>query len=160
MSKTLFLDYDGVLHPSSVWFNNGEIQLNSEDESLFLFCWAQILESILDDEDPEGQIGIVLSTTWGHRWGWKVAAKRLPSGLQTRVKGGTTGYSQARGRQIEMYAEDVRMPDSEWIALDDDDYWWPERHLDKLVKTDPNLGILCKNTQQRLRLKLKDLLLR
>lgn len=160
MSKTLFLDYDGVLHPASVWLNHGEIQLDCEDESLFLFCWAPILESILDDEDPHGLISIVISSTWSHRYGWKAAAKRLTAGLQTRVKGGTTGYNQTRGRQIEMYVEDVRIPDFDWIALDDDDYKWPTRHLDKLIRTNPDLGLLEKSTQQFLRQKLKELLLR
>ncbi len=149
-----------MLHPASVWFNHGEIQLDCEDETLFLFCWAPILESILDDEDPQGKIGIVLSTTWGHRFGWKVASNRLTPGLKARVKGGTTGYPQPRGVQIEMYAEDARIDHKDWIALDDDDYRWPERHQDKFIRTDPNLGLLEKSTQQHLRLKLRELLLK
>lgn len=159
MSKTLFLDYDGVLHPPSVWFNHGEIQLYCEDKSLFLYCWAGILESILDDEDPHGLISIVISSNWGHRYGWKTAANRLSLNLQSRIKGDTINYNQSRGRQIEMYAKDVQIPDLDWIAIDDDDYCWPKHHLNKLIKTDPDLGLLKKTTQQLLRQKVKELML-
>lgn len=156
--KTLFLDFDGVLHPASVFIDGGVVKLDCEDKSLFLFCWAPILEHILDDEDPHGVVKIILSTTWGHRFGWKVAATHLTEGLRARVVGGTTGYSKPRGRQIEVHAEDVRIADEDWIAIDDDDYWWPEKHLGKLVRSDPELGLLSKETQEDLRRKLRKLL--
>lgn len=163
MKKILFLDYDGVLHPGNIWFVNGEFQLiqdeYDQDESLSLFCWAPILEKILCEVDPEGQIDIVLSTSWSHRTGWRDASKRLPHELQKRVLGGTTGYQQPRGRQIEMYVEDMRLDNSHWIALDDDDYFWPERILHKLVRTDKELGISEASVQQQLRVRLEELLL-
>ena len=162
MSKILFLDYDGVLHPGHGWFANGEFQLVNDDEydeSLSLFCWVPILEKILYEVDPERQIDIVLSTSWGHSTNWRDAAKRLSPALQSRVIGGTTGYPQPRGRQIEMYIEDMRLGDSHWIALDDDDYFWPPRILDKLVHADRGLGLSEEAVQQQLRDKLKELLL-
>ena len=158
--KILFLDFDGVLHPFNVRFSESlELALISEDKSLSLFCWAHLLESILDDEYPQGQIKIVLSTTWGHRYGLKEAAKRLTTGLQSRVVGGTIGYPQSRGRQIEQHVEDMSISIKDWIAIDDDDYLWPKHLSQKLVKTDDNLGLSEKSTQQYLRLKLKELLL-
>ena len=158
--KILFLDYDGVLHPWSVRFNEKlELTLECEDKSLFLFCWAPTLESILDDVDPESHIKIVLSTTWAHRDGWKEVAKRLTPGLQSRVVDGTIGYNRPRGLQTKKYVEEINIADHEWLAIDDDDYMWPTHLLNQLIETDKNLGLLEKSTQQLLRIKLKELLL-
>ena len=158
--KILFLDFDGVLHPFNVRFNEDlELALECDDKSLSLFCWAPILESILDDVDPESHIKIVLSTTWAHRYGWEVAACRLTPALQSRVVGGTIGYNRPRGLQIQKYVEEINIADHEWLAIDDDDYLWPTQLLDQLIKTDENLGLLEKSTQQLLRIKLKELLL-
>ena len=158
--KILFLDFDGVLHPFNVRFNEDlELTLECDDKSLFLFCWTPLLESILDDVDPEGNIKIVLSTTWAHRDGWKEAAKRLTTGLQSRVVGGTVGYNRPRGLQIKKYVEDMNIADQEWLAIDDDDYMWPTHLLDQLIKTDGNLGLSEISTQKLLRIKLKELLL-
>ena len=159
--KILFLDFDGVLHPFNVRFNEDlELALECDDQSLFLFCWAPLLESILNDVDPEFAIKIVLSTTWAHRFGWKEAAKRLMPALQSRVVDGTVGYNRPRGLQIQKYVEDMNIADHEWLAIDDDDYLWPTHLLNNLIKTDENLGLLEKSTQQLLRLKLRELLLR
>ena len=157
----VFLDFDGVLHPSSVRFNEDlELALECDDKSLFLFCWAPILKSILNYVDPECAIKIVLSTTWAHRDGWKEAAKCLTPCLQLRVIGGTVGYDRPRGLQIQKYVEDMNIADHQWLAIDDDDYLWPPHLLDLLIKTDENLGLSEISTQQLLKLKLKELLLR
>ncbi len=159
--KILFLDYDGVLHPFNVRFNDDlELALECDDKSLFLFCWAPILESILNDEDPERHIKIILSTSWAHRFGWEDAAKRLTPDLELRVVARTNGYSRARGLQILKCVEDMSIADNNWLAVDDDDYLWPTHLLDHLIKTDENLGLQEKTTQQLLRLKLRELLLR
>ena len=112
--KILFLDFDGVLHPFNVRFNEDlELALECDDKSLSLFCWAPLLESILNDVDPEGSIKIVLSTTWAHRFGWEESAKRLTPALQSRVIGGTIGYNWPRGSQIYKYVEDLNIADHE-----------------------------------------------
>lgn len=157
--KTLFLDYDGVLHPYSVYCVGEAFELYCEDKSVQMFCWAPILEGILDDLDPHGRIKIVLSTTWAQRLHWSVAKKYLPESLQQRVVGGTTWAPVARGIQVQLHTMDYRIPDNCWLAIDDDDYKWPKEHLDKLVRTDEELGLSCKKTQAILREKLERLLL-
>ena len=159
--KILFLDFDGVLHPYNVRFNEDlELALECEDKTLHLFCWAPTLESILDELDPKCNIKIVLSTTWAHRDGWKEAAKQLTTGLQSRVVGGTIGYNRPRGLQIQKYVEDMHIADHEWLAIDDDDYLWPTHLIEQLIKTDENLGLSEISTQQHLRLKLREMLLK
>lgn len=157
--KTLFLDYDGVLHPYNVWAKNGEFELQHENKSLTLFCFAPILEAIIDDVDSAGRISIVLSTTWSHSLDWRAAVKYLPEGLQQRVVGCTHPAPAARGVQVVLYAMDCRLKDDSWIALDDNDYNWPPQHLDKLIICEPDVGLSCKKTQQELRRKLEELLL-
>lgn len=157
--KTLFLDFDGVLHPYDVYATGGgEPELQCEDKSLALFCWAPTLEAILDDIYPAGRIKIVLSTTWAQRTHWTLARNRLPDSLKSRVVGGTHPAPVARGIQIELHAIDYRIPDDSWIALDDDTYNWPPQHLDKLVRCNPHLGISCLKVQKELREKLERLL--
>lgn len=156
--KTLFLDYDGVLHPYNVWAKNGEFELQCEDKSLTLFCYAPILEAIIDDIDPHGLVSITLSTTWAQRLHWTTARNYLPESLKNRVVAGVHHYPLARGLQIETYCLDYRIPDDSWIAIDDDDYNWPPQNLDKLVKCDPDVGLSCIKTQQELRRKLEALL--
>lgn len=97
----VFLVFDGVSHPLNVRFNEDlELALECDDKSLSLFCWATILEGILEEVDPERHIKIILSTTWAHRYGWEDAAKRLPHNLETRVVARTNGYNRPRVLQI------------------------------------------------------------
>lgn len=149
--KTLFLDFDGVLHPYDAAAERDLDEAN-------LFCWAKIIEAILDDIDNAGRIKIVLSTTWAQRSHWTLARNYLPESLKNRVVGGTHPAPVARGVQIELHAMDYRIPETDWIAIDDDDYNWPTQHLDKLVKCNPHLGISYPKTQQELREKLERLL--
>lgn len=159
MTKILFVDFDGVLHPWCVRFNqNLQLTLETEDQNLYLFCWSPILQKILNEVDPDEQIKIVLSTSWAHRYGWQNAAKNLPIALQCRVIGGTVGYNRARGLQILKYVQDFDLKSNDWLALDDNDYEWPNHVIDRLVGTNENLGLSDKSTQNLLRNKLKKLL--
>ena len=113
-----------------------------------------------NEVDPECLIKIVLSTSWSHRYGWEDAAKRLTPYLELRVVARTNGYNRPRGLQILKCVEDMSIGDQQWVAVDDDDYLWPTHLLNQLIKTDENLGLSEISTQQILRLKLKELLLR
>lgn len=154
----LYLDFDGVLHPSEVWMIDNQPVLQwPDDPSLTLFCWAPILELILDDHDPQGLIKIVLSTTWGQRFGLQKAAEYLPNSIRSRVVGKTTHSDGPRGVQVAQHAK-YHIKNQKWIAIDDVAYLWPIEHLDKLVRCDESLGISSIKTQQELRLKLQVLL--
>lgn len=154
----LYLDFDGVLHPSEVWMIDERPVLQFKDNpSLTLFCWAPILEAILDDVDPNGYINIVLSTTWGQKFGWQKASEYLPDNLKSRVIGKTSHSDRPRGVQIAQHAK-YHIGGQDWLAIDDMYQSWPVEHLDKLIKCDESLGISSIKTQQELRLKLDGLL--
>lgn len=153
----LFLDFDGVLHPSEVYLINDEAELRvSDNPGLRLFCWAPILESILDDYDPAGRVKIVLSTTWGHRWGWEVAAARLSVGLSNRVVGGTSPAQISRGLQIKNHVEQMNIHN--WLALDDDVWGWPGEYRHRLVLTESDVGLSSLKTQLEFKNKLDNFL--
>jgi len=155
----LFLDFDGVLHPSEVYLVEGKPVLMYEGE---LFMWAHHLEQILA---CRLDVRIALSTDWVRRFGFERAKAYLPAYLQKRVIGATwhsgitaegggfalqeTWYDLAtRYQQIARYVERARV--QEWVAIDDDDVGWPESERHHLVHTKEWLGLGDPETRERL----------
>lgn len=146
----IFLDYDGVLHPDEVyWYKKLGIVLKTanlpdEFQHLDLFCYTDILVDVL--QGFEGA-QIVLSTSWVQSIGYSRTLNRLPDVLRRRVIGATyhTQHTprwndQTRFQQIRenvMY----RGLGSEWVALDNDDFGWPDDQRDRLVHTDDYRGL-------------------
>ena len=89
--KILFLDYDGVLHPSEVYRNaEGYIYLAKEfaDDGHFLFEHAHFLIQILEKVEQVRPVEIILSTSWVEVLGGLEPTKAfLPAELSQRVKG-------------------------------------------------------------------------
>lgn len=158
MTKFLFVDYDGVLHPFSYKSVGAPMTLHWPDQSVSLFCWAPILERLLNEVDPENRVKIILSTTWQQRLGWRAVAKHLPLALQKRVVGGVYPYNMSRGAEIAMHAIDYKIADKDWIAIDDDGWMWPQEHLSRFIKADSATGLSSEQLQQELKTKLKELL--
>jgi hypothetical protein len=151
MLDVIYLDFDGVLHPLPHRHLDGS-EINRHEPPLPLFCWASILESLLDDFDPHGRIKIVLSTTWAHQQGLEAAAAFLPIGLWTRVSGCTLDTNFCRGDQVAFHAMEHGI--ERWIALDDNDFEWPAEHLSKLIHCNDLIGI----SDPRVIAKLKEVL--
>lgn len=148
----LFLDFDGVLHPSSVYLRSGRPVLENGGAGE-LFMWADILESVLDDrQQSDDNIRIVLSTNWCRRLGWQRTRDALPEGLRWRVIG-STYHSQARDwydnvtRHAQICRYLARRQSAEpWLALDDlhegDEIAdWAAINRDRLILTDPDRGL-------------------
>lgn len=151
---TLFLDFDGVLHPDEVYCIGGKIVLRMDGFSLFE--WAPMLEDILR---PYPHLQLVLSTSWVRVVGFDAACARLSEGLQQRVVGATWHRHGPRGweylsrfEQIQRNVE--RHGHARWLAIDNDDAGWPDEHRDRLVLTDSLLGLGAVAAQQDLREKL------
>lgn len=150
----LFLDFDGVLHPSEVFLVDGVPELRwPENPELKLFCWADILETVLAECDLAGRIQIVLSTSWSHTLGEKEATAYLPEGLRKRVIGRTFRLPVPRGWEVSFQAEDSGI--GEWIAIDDSTSNWPNAYRDRLVDCDPSRGLSDPATVSRLKAMLQ-----
>lgn len=144
----LFLDFDGVLHPSSVFLRNGRPRLENGGGGE-LFMWAPLLESALEGHP----VRIVISSNWPRYRGFSRARDALPEGLRRLVIGSThhsdrdfrAWYDTAtRYEQISRYLARAQVTD--WLAIDDlhegdelDDWPLAERH--RLILTNPHLGI-------------------
>lgn len=139
---TLFLDFDGVLHPDSVYREPGRgIHLRGGGG---LFMHAPALEEALE---PFPAVQIVLSTTWVSVLGFASAKKRLSTALQDRVVGATyhrrhtvTWESQTRYQQI--IAHVIRRGlGARWVAVDDETEGWPPDRRQHLVSPQSAVGL-------------------
>lgn len=142
----LFLDFDGVLHPSSVFLEKSRPVLHGDGE---LFMWTpQLIEALA----PYPNVKIVLSTNWVRIRGFSRVRGALPESLQHRVIGATWHSSMlddendydnsSRFKQIAKY---VSMKNTQhWLAIDDlheHSENWGVSYLAHLVKTNPQLGL-------------------
>ena len=159
MKLTLFLDYDGVLHPAEVFIGeDGKPELNwPDDPSLGLFAWAPILDEIINEFDPLGdKIRIVISSTWGHHFGWEKAAEYLPQPLKDKVVGGTdesfsffTRYKRAWPIMQYIIQNNIE----NWLAVDDTELWlWPDDMQKNVIKCNSAMGLSEPAVQEELRM--------
>lgn len=163
--KFLFLDFDGVLHPDNV-FQSREHGLELVGPGSLLMH-APILETILDDLDPNGYIWIVLSTSWVKAVGHDKTLSYLSSGLADRVTDLTMEclYDSAQLTKMNRYqlirGYLNRRSHEDWLAIDDlhsGTHPWPDIDRDHLVLTDPNKGLGYPAAQQDLKQKLERML--
>jgi hypothetical protein len=147
----IFLDFDGVLHPDSVYLEHRRPTLRGAGN---LFMWAPDLVNALV---PYPQVKIVLSTSWVRARGFSRARNALPEALRTRVIGATWHSRMGKGelpesklstswwdsatryQQIAGYAARARL--GRWVAIDDNGQGWPTELADQLILTDSNRGI-------------------
>ena len=148
----LFLDFDGVLHPSSVFLEKGRPVLRGEGE---LFMWAPYLIEALA---PHPHVKIVLSTNWVRMRDFSRVKSALPKALRDRVIGATWHSSMLDGdddfltrtwyddatRYEQIIRHVARANISQWIAIDDlheNTETWHEAHDKNFILTDPQKGL-------------------
>lgn len=144
----LYLDYDGVLHPDTVYLDaRNRVYLRGYGT---LFEHAALLEALLA---PYPLLRIVLSTSWVRVKGFDRARRRLPQGLRERVIGATwhsrfmqddslrDWWVNASSRYEQIYHDVVRRQPDDWMALDDDERNWPSSEAPRLVACDPMRGL-------------------
>ncbi|WP_284454512.1 HAD domain-containing protein [Cupriavidus campinensis] len=143
--RVLYLDFDGPMHPDSVYrTRNGIELLHYPGHSLFEH--VPLLEDVLD---PYPDVRIVLSTSWQLlEGGCEYAASCLSECLQARCIGGTFD----RRRRRKAWFERMSRPDqvlldvkwrkpAGWVAVDDSPEEWPFWTRPHVVRTDAVLGI-------------------
>lgn len=123
-TRLLFLDFDGVLHPTSATPSGR-------------FACTPILAEALADAACE----IVISSSWRHHHELTDLVTLLPSFLGNLVVGSTGEASigkHARFMEIQAYLRDFA-PGATWRALDDSLFEFPPR-CPELIACDPNFG--------------------
>lgn len=123
-SHLIFLDFDGVLHPSS-------------DDGGPAFRKAPLLAKTLHGLECD----IVISSSWRFHHALDVITGKLPDELSNRIIG-TTGpaVEGAYARHKEILAWIQKNPaEYEWRALDDSR--WEFNQCAELIPCDPTLGI-------------------
>ena len=130
--KILFLDFDGVLHPTA------EHLSQPFSRATFL---ADFLESVPFCE-------IVISSSWRFSYSLQEMVGMLPISLRERVRA-TTGNAyigrHARYQEIKAYLGQLRYRNITWRALDDFLMEFPEG-LPELIYCNPNFGIQDEQT--------------
>lgn len=145
-TRLIWLDFDGCLHPDSVYIHPGKgIYLVAPGHALFE--WMGILERLLSAY-PE--VGIVLSTSWVHRKSFSFAKRQLSPFLQDRVVGATFHNREtdkalfaqlSRASQILSDVSRRGVKEEDWIAIDDDADGWPLMYARNLIRTNGAVGI-------------------
>lgn len=124
MNKLIFLDFDGVLHPTHCV---GESPFNRVD----------LLEEALSGSTPL----IVISSSWRFTHSLDKIKKLLPNSIANLVIG-TTGApvigKHARFQEILAFLNTYEQ--TNWRALDDS-YWEFPSNCKELIRCNPNLGI-------------------
>lgn len=159
--RILFLDFDGVLHPDDVYRTRSGLELRAPGQ---LMMHAGILVAILKEFH---QVKISLSTSWVRILGYRRARAALPLELQALTVSSTwhsrmpraplEGYDMySRYQQIRAAVTMAGL--TNWIALDDDPFEsWSDQDQ-RLIRTDPDLGLSSVLTQDELRAKLRALM--
>lgn len=147
-SALLYLSFDGVLHPASVWHRSqGGPRLDDTFSGHALFEHADELDRLLSHYP---HCGIVLSTRWVHAYGFEAAVRHLPAPLQRRVLGfvnlaslhGPTparlaGACRGSAVALDAVARGVR----HWVALDESYHQWSTGMGNQVLRTHPTLGL-------------------
>ena len=160
----LFLDFDGVLHPSQAYMGRHGPDLAGEGS---LFMWADLLAEELTDYP---RVQIVLSTSWARHLPYIQVRGYLPPDLRDRVIGSTwhrirtepayrDGFqfsywqTASRYQQVRRWVDLYRV--TQWLAIDDDTVEWADADRCHLVATDGQVGLSDVNVQRALRSKLE-----
>lgn len=123
--KIIYLDFDGVLHPTS-FLTEG------------LFSRVHLLEPLFEDD----LASIVISSSWRFTHLLPALKSKLPNSLAKCVIGMTgdavTG-KHARYQEIIHHTKGLE-PGTSWCALDDS-YWEFPANCKELIRCNPNTGI-------------------
>lgn len=131
MRKLLFLDFDGVLHPTTV-----------PDEQLF--CRVPLLQEALEGHACE----IVISSSWRHYYTQQELLSHFPPPMRQRIVGFTGEVHVGklpRYQEIQNYLMNNGNPS--WRALDDSFIEFPKQ-CPELLLCDPNVGLASRQMTQ------------
>ena len=128
MTQFLYLDFDGVLHPSS----GGD-----------LFCRMHLLEEALTGKDCQ----IIISSSWRFHDPFEYLRGLFPESLRGQVVGVTGDAFVGRWPRYSEILKDVskRYCQGRWRALDDSWLEFP-MNCPELIRCNPNTGMSIKQS--------------
>lgn len=140
--KTLFLDFDGVLHPSTAILDKdvATLALQGGRELLAsgLFQWSHLLEQALRDAEGDDEIVVVVHSSWRNQpWMSSSLAREVLGPLGHRFAGFLEGREPREPAIVEFVA---RMDIHDFLILDDSHAEFSALS-DKLITTNPLLGV-------------------
>jgi hypothetical protein len=146
-TNILYLDFDGVLHPT---------EPHRPVHTLFESC--EVLESLLK---PYPDVSIVLSTSWVRAHSFDFAKAQLTPDLSSRVIGATWHTRHLHASQFDNLSRylqirrdvDLRGPER-WLALDDDAEGWDPIDESRLARMPAGFGLSDLAAQSHLRERL------
>jgi len=161
----IYLDFDGVLHPDSVYTQKDKLNpvvLRGPGE---LFMHSHILNGALAYY-PDAKI--ILSTNWVKALGFELTLKLMPTRLAEKVVGSTASLLHAGwegpasnvSRFHQIYSHVRQNNITQWLAIDDlhsGSEKWPENMLHRLVLTDQALGLGSEEAKADLNTKLMEI---
>ena len=122
-NKFLFLDFDGVLHPTT----HGSVLLSQ----------LPLLESALESCDYT----MVISSSWRFHMEIDALKNHFSPALQNKIMGITgEAYIGAYARFHEIHAYVLQHGVKDWRALDDS-YWEFPQDCSQLIRCNPNTGL-------------------
>ena len=122
-NKVLFLDFDGVLHPTT----HGSVLLSQ----------LPLLESALESCDYT----MVISSSWRFHMEIDALKNHFSPALQNKIMGITgEAYIGAYARFPEINAYVLQHGIKDWRALDDS-YWEFPQGCSQLIRCNPNSGL-------------------
>ncbi|WP_293779735.1 HAD domain-containing protein [uncultured Oxalicibacterium sp.] len=154
--RLIFLDFDGCLHPDSVYMHPKK-GIYLREPGHHLFEWEPILVELLCDHP---NVGIVLSTSWVSRKSYSYAKSQLSPELQKRIIGATfhnrhtdkEHFAQiSRASQIFSDISRRGIKEDDWIAIDDDAEGWPFMYSRNLIRTNGATGISDPAVQEEIK---------
>jgi hypothetical protein len=140
-SRVLFLDFDGVLHPTVI---EGEPHRMEEVIGVGLFGWLQTLESLLR---PHPDVAVVVHSTWRHTHDDE-ELRMLLGRVGERMVGSTPPGSRYDGIRQWLRANPTY---SSHRILDDDPTEFPRPPPDELIVCSPEEGVTGKEVVAALR---------
>ena len=122
--KTIYLDFDGVLHPNVL--QKGQA-----------FCHVPLLESALAGKS----VGIIISSSWRLHETWEYIEMLFPSSIRGFLNGCTgKAYSGRWSRWNEINEHASKCGVGDWVALDDYERGFPPE-CPNLIICDGSIGL-------------------
>ncbi len=134
MRKIIFLDFDGVLHPTS-----------ASPEELFIKS-KQLAECLLPFRHNHQ---LIITSSWRHHYSINELQKIIPIELGEMIDGKTGNAFVGKWPRYNEILEYLKLhaPLADWRALDDSFLEFPA-DCKELIKCDPNTGLSDKELFQ------------